>query len=147
MIVEMADISSVDFAKELAEYAERQSLSGTEVNIDGSGNAVFLNLELGLYLIVQKEAAEGYEAVVPFLVSVPINENGIYLYDVDASPKIELKTAGTTTPPAVPPSDTPDSPLPQTGQLNWPVPVMAVIGLLLFSAGWMLRFRQKEEQT
>lgn len=143
---EVADISSSDFAKKLAEYAESRSLSGREVNIDGGGNAVFSDLELGLYLIVQEEAAEGYETVVPFLVSVPITENGSYLYDVDASPKIELKKNETTTPPVAPPSDTPDPVLPQTGQLNWPVPVLTVIGLLLFSIGWSLRFRQKGEQ-
>ena len=36
----------------------------------------------------------------------------------------------------------PDNPvmsgLPQTGQLNWPVPVMAVSGMLLFAFGWEL---------
>lgn len=30
--------------------------------------------------------------------------------------------------------------LPQTGQLNWPVPVLVVAGLVLFSAGWVIRF-------
>lgn len=30
--------------------------------------------------------------------------------------------------------------LPQTGQLNWPVPVLTVAGLGLFLAGWLLRF-------
>lgn len=43
--------------------------------------------------------------------------------------------------------DTPDTPgepgLPQTGQLNWPVPVLAVLGLVLFAAGWQLRFAKK----
>lgn len=28
----------------------------------------------------------------------------------------------------------------QTGQLNWPVPVMAVLGVLLFAAGWIMVF-------
>lgn len=34
--------------------------------------------------------------------------------------------------------------LPQTGQLNWPVPLMAVLGLGLFATGWMLRFGKKD---
>lgn len=42
--------------------------------------------------------------------------------------------------------DTPDTPggdrLPQTGQLNWPVPVLAGVGLVLFLAGLLLLRRR-----
>ncbi len=35
-----------------------------------------------------------------------------------------------------------------TGQLNWPVPVFSIAGLLLFSAGWMLlNFGKKDEEA
>ena len=35
-----------------------------------------------------------------------------------------------------------------TGQLNWPVPVFSVVGLLLFSVGWaMLNLSKKDEET
>ena len=30
------------------------------------------------------------------------------------------------------------SSLPQTGQLNWPIPFMACSGVLLFAVGWVL---------
>lgn len=41
--------------------------------------------------------------------------------------------------------DSEDDELIYTGQLNWPVPVLAVTGLLLFSLGWaMLNFGKKE---
>ncbi|MCD7821787.1 MAG: hypothetical protein LUG64_06230, partial [Clostridiales bacterium] len=33
---------------------------------------------------------------------------------------------------------TTSSKLPQTGQLNWPVPVLAVSGVVLFALGWGL---------
>ncbi|MBE6967137.1 MAG: LPXTG cell wall anchor domain-containing protein [Ruminococcaceae bacterium] len=33
--------------------------------------------------------------------------------------------------------------MPQTGQLNWPVPVMAIIGATLFITGWVLCLRKK----
>lgn len=33
--------------------------------------------------------------------------------------------------------------LPQTGQLNWPIPVLTVVGLCLFALGWKLRFGRK----
>lgn len=162
------DISSPGLAELLAEYASRQRLDGEETEIGGDGRAAFGGLALGLYLVVQTQAADGYEAIAPFLVSVPIYEDGTYLYEVDATPKMGILTEAadpeptipeptapepTTPAPTVPetaPSETagteiitpgPTPPtLPQTGQLNWPVPALAVLGLCLFLAGWMLRF-------
>lgn len=142
------DISSPGLAELLAEYASRQRLDGEETEIGGDGRAAFGGLALGLYLVVQTQAADGYEAIAPFLVSVPIYEDGTYLYEVDATPKMGILTE--TTVPETAPSETagteiitpgPTPPtLPQTGQLNWPVPALAVLGLCLFLAGWMLRF-------
>ena len=40
---------------------------------------------------------------------------------------------------------TPPTKLPQTGQLNWPVPVLVVLGLALFSLGWGLRFGRRKD--
>jgi hypothetical protein len=37
--------------------------------------------------------------------------------------------------------------LPQTGMLWWPVPVMAVAGVLLFSIGWRRHFRHYDEKS
>ena len=35
----------------------------------------------------------------------------------------------------------------KTGQLNWPVPVLSIVGLLLFSMGWaMFNFSRKDEE-
>ena len=40
-----------------------------------------------------------------------------------------------------------DDDLADTGQLNWPIPVFAIAGLLLFSIGWaMLNFGKKESE-
>lgn len=50
-----------------------------------------------------------------------------------------------TTKPVTEPTTKPDE-LIHTGQLNWPVPYLAVAGLLLFSIGWaMLNLGKKEE--
>lgn len=35
--------------------------------------------------------------------------------------------------------------LPQTGQLNWPVPVLAILGMGMFFFGWMLRYGRKKQ--
>ncbi len=36
--------------------------------------------------------------------------------------------------------ETEQTKLPQTGQLNWPIPVLVIFGLTVFSIGWNLRF-------
>lgn len=138
---DLSDISSVNQARELAKYAENRKLSGETAQIGDDGEAAFTELELGLYLLVQDEPADGYHKAAPFMVSIPMNENGTYIYTVDASPKVELQKAPI---PETPVTPRPDGPaLPQTGQLNWPIPVLAVLGLGLFCAGWLLCFGRK----
>ncbi len=137
----LEDISSSELAEHFAAYASESGTASIASAVVGSdGTVVFSGLEIGLYLVFQKEAADGYEAATPFLVSVPMNENGTYIYDVDASPKVELKKASVPSEPVEPS----DPSLPQTGQLNWPIPLMAVLGLCLFLLGWALRFVKKE---
>lgn len=145
------NIEDANLAKELADYAKKQSLTGTTTTIGSSGIAKFENLALGLYLVVQPKAADNYNAVNPFLVSVPLQEDGIWVYDVDASPKVEAYTK-TPTNPTTPTTATPIIPttpgkLPQTGQLNWPIPILAISGLLLFTLGWSLTFVEKKQPT
>lgn len=153
----LEDISSSVLAAGLAGYAAENDLTGQAVPIGADGKMTVTGLIPGLYLVVQTEAAEGFEAVSPFLVSLPMNDDGTYIYDVDAAPKVStlIKTPDTSTP--TPPAETPavptepsapavpaDPKLPQTGQLNWPIPVLAMLGLLLFSIGWALRFGKRE---
>lgn len=130
------EIHSPETAKTLADYAEQHNLTGTIISIEnGTAQLEISPGQLGLYLVVQQQPADGWQALSPFLVSVPNMENGKYVYHVDATPKIgEL----------IPEPTQPDDPtLPQTGQLNWPIPVLTVFGLLLLTVGWMLRFRGK----
>ncbi len=86
------EIDSPSLAQRLADYAEENDIEGLETQeIGRNGTVVFEDLEPGLYLIVQHDAAEGYYPVLPFLVSIPYLEDGEYLYDVDATPKVELE--------------------------------------------------------
>lgn len=143
-----ADVSSSDLASSLAEYAEKNSISGNTQTIDDDGNITFADLELGLYLLVQEEAAEDYNEANPFLVTVPRLQDGVYIYDVEASPKVELTPSGPITPPDQDDEDNPGgSRLPQTGQLNWPIPVLSIAGLGLFALGWKLRSDDKSEKA
>ena len=107
------------------------------------GKALFSDLPMGLYLIVQYTAASGYSKMDPFLVTVPYLKNDTYVYDVDVLAKSELEREPEPT--KAPPVD-PGNKLPQTGQLNWPVPLMAVAGLALFTVGWVLYFGKKRDR-
>lgn len=106
------------------------------------GKATFSGLSTGLYLIVQNKAAEGFSKMDPFLISVPYLDDGEYLYDVTAAVKPELKRE----PDPTDPTETKPGPkLPQTGQLNWPIPAMVIGGLALFVLGWELCFGKKRD--
>lgn len=121
----------LDFAKEaLNEYASAPI---------EDGKASFTDLETGLYLVWQspENAAEGYDAINPFLISIPKWQGGEYALDVEATPKVSLEgDSSEPPPPPLPPPPPPD--IPQTGQLNWPVPVMAFSGAVLLVVGIIL---------
>lgn len=196
--VELGDLSEGELAGRLAEKIAATAES-TTVEISDFGAAEFGDLEVGLYLVVQTTAAENYNVINPFLVSVPIQENGSYVYDVDALPKVGTAAKKTPEPPDTPDKpDTPDTPdkpeeenpntpvapgpdnpdgwvlgahgekiylnpeapspdnpngyvmgahgLPQTGQLNWPIPVLAVTGVVLVAAGIKLKKGTRKDE-
>lgn len=196
--VELGDLSEGELAGRLAEKIAATAES-TTVEISDLGVAEFGDLEVGLYLVVQTTAAENYNVINPFLVSVPIQENGSYVYDVDALPKVGTAAKKTPEPPDTPDKpDTPDTPdkpeeenpntpvapgpdnpdgwvlgangekiylnpeapspdnpnghvmgahgLPQTGQLNWPIPVLAVTGVVLVAAGIRLKKGTRKDE-
>lgn len=140
--ISLVDLSSVP-VESFAAYAADHNLIGITANIGSDGTVLFSDLKLGLYLLVQNQAADGYKAATPFLVSVPIQEKSVYRYDVDASPKVELEKSPVTPPTTNPTAKPTDPSLPQTGQLNWPVPVLAVLGMSLLMIGWILRHGKK----
>ena len=143
---ELTDIQSAEYAKDLAAFAKDNSLSGQTRTIGEDGKASFENLEIGLYLLVQDTPAAGYSKLQPFLVSVPYWDGEAYIYDIDAQVKGELERVPQTQPPTAPTAPT-DPKLPQTGQLNWPIPLLVLLGLGLFAAGWALRFGREKDET
>ena len=123
-------------------YADQQNVPGTEIEVGEDGTASASELEPGLYLIQQGTAAQGY-VMSGTVVPLPLQEDdGSMNYIVEAVPKVVEKT----------PSDEPgsgsgsgsgggsnaggSSKLPQTGQLWWPVGLLAISGILMYSFGW-----------
>lgn len=66
--------------------------------------------------------------------------------DPDPVDLVPVATAPTATAPVkiVPIVPVPTDTLPQTGTLNWPIPVLTISGLLLAGLGWYLFNRKKE---
>ena len=144
--VKLNNVSDSVLADTLENYAKSHSISSKTNVISKSGNVVFNELDAGLYLFTQKTPAKGYNAVKPFLVSVPMYSNGEYLYHIDASPKVQIsKVQEEPTLPYVDPKPK-EQLLPKTGLLKWPIPVGIVAGLLLLILGWKLRFGRKSRE-
>lgn len=206
-------IDDAELATKLDAFVSHHNVPSTKIitNIDGA--AMCNGLPLGLYFIKQTGAVEGFAPCTPFLVTVPNEKDGEYLYDVNASPKtevarlvsitikkvwntdksteaadsvtVQLLRNGNVVKTAIlnmqnnwqityadmPESDTYSikevnipkgftatykqedyvftvtntSTLIQTGQLIWPIPVLAISGMLLIAVGIILL--QKKRKT
>ena len=95
------------------------------------------------------------ESIVPegYRVSYEASENTVEIINTYVTPKpdetVSSSDEGTTKPDSSPTEPTTEEEeLADTGQLNWPVPVFAASGMLIFSIGWaMLNFSKKDEEA
>lgn len=158
-------MDTAELAEKNADLAHALAKAAGEIPADQTaaivnGEALFSDLRPGLYLIVMTKEDETGATVSPFLISLPDGEGR---YEITARPKPEIEpppAPGTVTPEptttpeptATPePTDTPEptgtppvppeNVLPYTGQLWWPVPVLAAAGLMLIVLGFWLRRR------
>ena len=150
-------------ARTLADWASAHSLTGTEAVTDSRGKASFSSLDLGIYLAVCRSGQS--VAFAPFLISIPMRENGWPLYDVTAYPKAERPSSpdGPDRPDNPDQPDTPDVPvdpdtpenpdtpvspeqpsLPQTGTDPFPVYALLTGGTLLTVLGLADLLRQRK---
>lgn len=115
---DLGDLEAAGLADSLATYAGEHGLSGLTGQTNAQGKVTFSNLAVGLYLLVEEGEADGYYAVKPFLVSVPLAavEGAGWSYDIDASPKMEWMGASepVDSPTPVPTPTTTTTPTPTT---------------------------------
>ena len=205
-------IEDPDLAAKLDAYLSEKEVAAAKLYTNTEGTAVSENLPLGLYLIRQTGTVEGFAPCTPFLVTVPMEEAGAYVYAVNASPKtyvtklvsitirkicntnggakaadsvtVQLLRNGNLVQTAtlseknnwkitytdMPKSDayriqevnipkgftatykekdfvftvTNTATLAQTGQPVWPIPVLALTGVLLIAAGFVLLQKKRE---
>ena len=83
-------------AKQLYNYAVRQSIQGNALKTDENGIAMIGGLEQGLYLIAQTKVwtdeKQGSYQASPYLISIPEEIDGSYIWDVVTKPKSEWIT-------------------------------------------------------
>lgn len=138
--IQESDAGEKELASKLESYVNNNRITGKSVTVDENGQAEWTDLELGLYLVVHTNSTEGYSPVNTFLVTVPRYLNGTYVYNVEASPK--TGTSDTVVQEALEPtmeSSADNKKLPKTGQVWWPIPILAFAGVLCVMFGWYRR--------
>ena len=131
------DTDNPQIMLELVKKGTDKPISGT---VKQNSIVKFTDLHPGMYLIYQTEQYSTKETdyiISPFLVTIPYDGE----YDVDATSKPSLDVIPQETKPTNPPP--PD--VPQTGQLEWPIPVMACGGMAFFILGWWLCFSRRKD--
>lgn len=128
--VSLDDLESPEAAQALADWAVSHGLSGVTVPVGDDGVATFTDVALGLYVMVQHDPATGYYAIDPFLIGMPLTEDGSYVYDIDASPKLELEKK-----PTPPPTEEEN---PETGEAELPIVPLLVGGVVVCVAAALL---------
>ncbi|MBR6513626.1 MAG: Cna B-type domain-containing protein [Clostridia bacterium] len=92
--------------------------------------------------VIETDVPKGYE------VAYDISEMTVMVKNIEINPDdnppnnpSDDSTNGTTKPDK---DTTPPDQLIQTGQLRWPIPFLAITGLLIFSSGWAMLYIGKE---
>ena len=107
--------------------------------------------------VVEREVPKGYTVsyVTSQMTVIITNTHTDYEEETTTAPVETTKPEdttkgddGKTTTVGTTESTTKPEELIDTGQLNWPIPVFSIAGLLLFSIGWaMLNFGKKDEEA
>jgi len=136
-----------ELAARLAAYAGKHDAGKTTLVVGSDGKAEFTGLKPGLYLFVQEQEAEGYYPVSPFLVSIPLLQDGKYTYEIDAVPKMELLDKKPGTPGSDDPSalDHPLGKAPRTGDGSRPVLFITLLALGAFGLAGTLTAMERRK--
>lgn len=139
---------------------------------DSEGKYLFTGLDMGAFLIVMTNNGGNNILMNPFIIYLPYNLSGEWYTAVKATPKTSVPVPwypdpsdpieeipdpsdpldpgdpgdpGDPEPPVIeiPDPEDPLASLPQTGLLQWPIPVMAFMGIVLFCIGWIVNSKKK----
>lgn len=120
-IIRQEDADSDRLAMWLAESAGE---SGISLLLDADGQAMFSELEEGLYMLVQTERMDGFYPIYPILLAIPDEKQWDTQVYREPVPVV--------------------TELPKTGQS--PAPFFGVLGMILSSAGLLLCVRKERKR-
>lgn len=122
--VNITEPDSEDISKLNAAITEKNLFPAGTAETNSSGQAVFHDVEEGLYLLIQTNSLNNYTVTSPSLIAIP-SEDGSY--SVTAEPKAKHTPETTTTPP------TSSSPKTGVDGINYTIPtvVLASFSVLL----------------
>lgn len=83
----LLELSDKAVATEIYAYAISNAVEFESDVSTNEGKVSFKDLDLGVYLVAQGNNVIGFDSIAPFLVTVPNEVDGVFVYDVDASPK------------------------------------------------------------
>ncbi|MCD8048105.1 MAG: Cna B-type domain-containing protein [Clostridia bacterium] len=86
------DTETAEEAEALYEYIAANKISYTTIKTGSNGKSVFASLEDGIYLVFGNSG----ESVTfdPYLVFMPMYEDGVFVYDVESTPKLMEDSGG-----------------------------------------------------
>lgn len=120
-MIRQEDANSENLAMWLAETAAE---TGMTMLLDADGNAVFSELEEGLYMLVQTERIDGFYPINPILLTIPQEQHWDLRIFREPVPVV--------------------TEIPKTGQS--PIPFLGVLGMVLSSTGLLLCVRKNRKQ-
>ena len=133
--LDIEDLSEKNL-ENLNDYAKANANPMFSKVTDSNGKFTLNNLEFGKYLFVQENKTDEI-TMQTMLISVPELIDGKELtYEVTAKPKIvnkEMIDRNETQITRV----ARDEQLPYTGVLNWPIPVLVIVGIIIFCIAWL----------
>lgn len=138
------NISSAERIWNLIKNKDKKDFSVWTEKTDSEGKISLDKIPVGVYLAVQTLKNDTYVDITPFVFYMPEASKEGWVYDVTLYPKVEKRptpTPSITPKPTVPHKD--DSELPDTGMVQWPIPVLAGLGVILLSVGWIVNRRRK----
>lgn len=84
------DTKDLSNPNEIDKCIKNKNIWNQEKITNKSGEVIFDELELGLYLVKQTNKINGYSNIEPFLIIIPKEENNKWIYDIKANPKTDI---------------------------------------------------------
>lgn len=83
-------IDDTSLVTKLDAFVSQHNVPSTKMTTNSDGKALCDKLPIGLYFVKQTSIVEGFAPCTSFLVTVPNEKNGEYIYEINASPKTEV---------------------------------------------------------